>query len=277
MKRNANGRFALPWRFPPRTSFGKRKPVLHREVLYGRVFDTELPGIGPRCADVTVSACIVIRLEKARASESLPDAFISAQRTGDGASVELLVRGVARFRISPTSIDVSPEPGVRDDIVRLFCRYHAFGILLRLSGLVVLHGAAARLPGGAHVWLGPSGAGKTTAALEACLAGGAFLADEVVPLRFDGNVFFVQPGVPWPRLDGGAPADVLGRARDALIAPMEEVPLRRIVLARATGVPGERALFAAQILSGYRPELPPSDDELALRSRLLAMLPSLND
>ena len=227
--------------------------------------------------DVAVPASVVIRLEKDRVSDSLPDTFISAQRMDGGASVELLVRGVARFRISPTSIDVSPEPGVRDDMLRLFCRYHAFGILLRLSGLVVLHGAAARLSGGAQVWLGPSGAGKTTAALEACLAGGAFLADEVVPLRFDGNGFFVQPGVPWPRLDGGAPADLFGRLRQVPVASMEEVPLRRIVLARATGVPGERALFAAQVLSGYRPELPPSEDELALRSRLLAMLPSLND
>ena len=99
--------------------------------------------------DVAVPASVVIRLEKASARESLPDAFISAERTEGAASVELLVRGVARFRISPTSIDVSPEPGVRDDMLRLFCRYHAFGILLRLSGLVVLHGAAARLSGGA--------------------------------------------------------------------------------------------------------------------------------
>jgi hypothetical protein len=63
-----------------------------------------------------------------------------------------------------------------------------------LAGSLSLHGSAVGLPFGSVVLVGDCGAGKSTtgmALVERC--GGNFLADDIVPIDWDGSVPFVSP------------------------------------------------------------------------------------
>ncbi len=247
------------------------------ESLHGLVFTTDLEGIGERVsAEGAVADLAVVAGEPwEKASDSSPPLVTEwAER---GRAIVLCVRGVGCFEVTRERVVVRSEPGARADLVRLFARYHALGLVLRLRGFVVLHGAAVSLGGEAHVWVGASGAGKTSAALEACAAGARFLADEVVSLEARGSAFVVRRGVPWPRVDAGAPARLHALARGVEIERALEVPLAAVALPPAAASGGASpnaalrgAALAAQILGGYRPELPPTSEEIALRSRVLA-------
>ena len=248
-----------------------------RETLHGLVFETGISGLGPACDDATRTSDGVVSLGDCWDGAHPLALPLALSRCDDGRTVEFLVRGVARFVVTATTIAVHPMSRVRDDALRLFCRYHAIGLLLRLRGDVVLHGAAVRVGDEAHIWVGPSGSGKTSAALAACATGATFLADEVVALRRDGGRFWVQPGVSWPRVDAGAPLELVRFARNAVSALAEPVPLGRMTLAGASGAPGERARLAAEILGGYRPELTPTAQELAARHLLLDAVATLGN
>jgi hypothetical protein len=248
-----------------------------RESLHGLVFETNLAGVGEAVALTAGRTPAHLAIERTAGAALGPEEMAAPLETTwvePGRAIALRVRGVGRFDVTPERVIVREVPGAREDLVRLFTRYHALGLVLRLRGFVVLHGAAVSLGGAAHVWVGASGAGKTTAALEACASasGGArFLADEVVALELRGEAFVVRRGVPWPRVDAGAPASLHAFARRVEAEVARDVPLGGIALARYGASPAApaAAALAAQILGGYRPELVPLPAELALRSRLL--------
>jgi hypothetical protein len=248
-----------------------------RESLHGLVFETSLAGVGEIEASgfgaSFADAAIDVAAPRALGASEIGSPLVT-EWAEPGRAIVLRVRGVGRFDVTRERVIVCADPSAREDLVRLFVRYHALGLLLRLRGFVVLHGAAVSLSGEAHVWVGASGAGKTTAALEACASatGSArFLADEVVALEPRGDAFVVRRGVPWPRVDAGAPAHLHALARRIEPESAHAVPLGCIALASHGAAPGGlgAAALAAQILGGYRPELPPLPEEIASRSRLL--------
>jgi len=65
-----------------------------------------------------------------------------------------------------------------------------------LSGLEIFHASAVSLGDGAVAFVGPSGAGKTSLALELCRRGAVFLADDVLALEVDDGVVIAHPGTP---------------------------------------------------------------------------------
>jgi hypothetical protein len=65
-----------------------------------------------------------------------------------------------------------------------------------LQGLEVFHASAVATPLGAVALLGPSGAGKTSLAIELCRTGATFLADDVLVLERDGRSLLAHPGTP---------------------------------------------------------------------------------
>ncbi|HEY2570413.1 MAG TPA: hypothetical protein VGI27_03025 [Solirubrobacteraceae bacterium] len=112
-------------------------------------------------------------------------------------------------------------PGGRDDHVwqrLLIAQVLPFAALLQ--GLEVLHASAVATAPGAVVLSGPSGAGKTTLALELCRRGARFLADDVLALELAQGELRGHPGAPVAglahaearRLEslGAVPAAVLG-------------------------------------------------------------------
>ena len=64
------------------------------------------------------------------------------------------------------------------------------------AGLEVLHASAVVLGGGAVAFTGPSGAGKTSLALELCRRGGTFLSDDVLAVESGGDAPVAHPGSP---------------------------------------------------------------------------------
>ncbi len=106
-------------------------------------------------------------------------------------------------------IIVDALPGVEDRGVRLPLLGTMLGILLHQRGLFVLHASAVEVNGGASVFLGWKGDGKSTMAATLYERGHTLLTDDVVAIASDeqGNLQ-VLPGFPqfklWP--DSVAPA-----------------------------------------------------------------------
>lgn len=78
-----------------------------------------------------------------------------------------------------------------------------------LRGLEVLHAGAVVLDGEAVALLGPSGAGKTSVALELCRLDAKLLADDVLAVQTHAGRLHAHPGTPVAAID----RDELARAR----------------------------------------------------------------
>jgi hypothetical protein len=63
-----------------------------------------------------------------------------------------------------------------------------------IAGLEIFHASCVCVNGKAVALTGPSGAGKTSVALELCARGASFLADDVVALEPRGETLLVNPG-----------------------------------------------------------------------------------
>jgi hypothetical protein len=76
------------------------------------------------------------------------------------------------------------------------------GFLMRLRGISCLHASAIALGSQAIALIGPAGAGKSTTAAAFAKIGYPVLADDIVALRDQGEVFLVPPASPrlclWP-------------------------------------------------------------------------------
>ncbi len=145
-------------------------------------------------------------------------------RTGDPArlahvtarSTYLWWDGVGAIRVhGGREILADRVAGAEPRVLRSFLLGPAFGALLRQRGALVLHASAVKLEGGAIVFLGGSGWGKSTLAAALHARGHPLLADDVVALRADGARWLVSPSFPqlslWPDA-----ASVLGSPPDSL-------------------------------------------------------------
>ena len=74
-----------------------------------------------------------------------------------------------------------------------------------MCGYEALHAAAVATDDGAMAIAAPSGAGKTTLALELMRRGHPLLSDDVVPLSYDDDTVWAHPGSPHMNLDAGDP------------------------------------------------------------------------
>jgi hypothetical protein len=117
----------------------------------------------------------------------------------------------------------------------------ALPLAAAMQGLEVMHASAVALSGGAALFTGPSGTGKTTLALHLAARGAGFMADDVVALepgetgvlahRGTGVLNLPPAHLPLLRELGGA--EVLGRGRKLLVAlaPAADVaPVRALYL-----------------------------------------------
>lgn len=140
-----------------------------------------------------------------------------------------------------------------------------------LQGLEVFHASAVATPLGAVAFLGPSGAGKTSLAVELCHTGAEFLADDVLALEREGETLIAHPGTAAAAVDA-ADIEALCRARcGTRSSPMGDV-LRsheheRLVHVRSRGGPTRlAAMFLLEPRSrvATRPRFLPLRDARAL-------------
>lgn len=136
---------------------------------------------------------IVIRV--GRVPEWHPSDAVNPVRTERGNSPEL-----GRFLISGgREIVVELLPGADPRALRMVLLGRVMACLLRQRGWVPLHASAVRVEGRAILFLGDSGAGKSTTAAAFIPAGHAAIADDIAPVRTAGEGHCVMSPV-WARL-----------------------------------------------------------------------------
>jgi len=147
------------------------------------------------------------------------------------------------------------------------------GFVLRLRGVVALHGSAVDIGGTAIALIGPHGAGKSTAAAAFAQRGCPVLCDDVVALMPDAAGFLALPGYPHLRL--------WEQSAQALFSDAEELPQitpsweKRYLDLKARGYEfssGALPLSAIYLLSDRVPQLPGARIELITGASALIAL-----
>ncbi|MBL8131897.1 MAG: hypothetical protein JNL42_08570 [Anaerolineae bacterium] len=92
----------------------------------------------------------------------------------------LTVPNVARYYVQDgRQITVDAAPDADDESVRLFLLGSALGALLHQRGMLPLHASAVEMPGGAALFTGASGVGKSTTAAALTRKGYRLIADDI--------------------------------------------------------------------------------------------------
>jgi hypothetical protein len=160
------------------------------------------------------------------------------ERIGEGFA--FTAPGVARYRIEGAAVRVTPDPGADPALVAALLVATALPALMWARGDVVLHAAAAVMPGTtrAMVVCGASGIGKSTWLARAARAGAAALADD--SLRVAGDL--AAAGLPAARQArrGGSRA-VVPVARTCAAAPLGAI----VVMEPGEGAPVRLSGIAA--------------------------------
>lgn len=121
----------------------------------------------------------------------LPDASGDGWCYRSAADALLCVAEVGCFQVRDGGeILVAAEAQTPPEVARLFLLGAAMGVLLHQRGLLVLHASAVAIDGRALVFVGDSGAGKSTIAAALQARGYPVVADDVVALVVD------RPGAP---------------------------------------------------------------------------------
>jgi hypothetical protein len=152
--------------------------------------------------------------------------------TRDGAGLEFAIDRTGR-RVWATWVRVPRRKP--DDLAALLVG-GVLGVVLRLRGIVSLHGSVLEVGSRSVVLVGRWGAGKSTVAAAMAQQGNAVLSDDVAAIaERSAGTWLAQPGCPRLRL--------LPAAIDALAAPVSEATVmtesdKRYVELRATDMPG---------------------------------------
>lgn len=129
----------------------------------------------------------------------------------------LKIRNIARFLIcGGNEILIQREKNASDNEIRLFLLGSALGAVLHQRGFLPLHGSAVIVNGGAVLFMGPRGIGKSTLAGAFKKRGYTVLADDVCVVSIRGNAEpMVFPGYPQLKLTGDT-LDKIGADADSL-------------------------------------------------------------
>jgi hypothetical protein len=125
---------------------------------------------------------------------------------------------LGKFRVSRgTEIVIDPIAGVEERLLRLPLLGTIFAVLLHQRGYLVLHASSVAVDGGALVFIGNKGWGKSTMAATLYGRGHDLISDDVVALKFeDTGAPLVMPGFPHFKLYPEAVVSSLGDDYEAL-------------------------------------------------------------
>ena len=243
--------------------------------------DLALPELLPAATAADPDIRIRVTPEAARqwaasgAIEAEWPSFVAAP----GGGFVMRVAGICDYWVRDGGeIGLSPADDAEPASVRLFLIGSALGMALHQRGMLVLHGATVLREGGATIFVGESGQGKSTLAASLGRAGHAILGDDTMPLwpRAAGG-FEVWPGSRMFKLWSNT-IEALGETVDGLEsvgrrfdkffvpneaqAPDEAVPINEVILLEAAEAGSEpvleplAGLEALRVISEhtYRPE-----------------------
>jgi hypothetical protein len=200
-----------------------------------------------------------VRVLRGAASHSPPESVETDFCVrADGTEASLTVVEVGRFLVSGgRKVVVEPTAGAEDGALRLCILGRVLALLLHQRGLLALHGSAVTIGGGAAVFLGHRGWGKSTTAAALHRRGHGVLADDVVALKVsEGSAAQVIPGFPQLKLWPDA-ADWLGDAPEELprLHPLSEKRARRVTRGFSHALLPLRRVYV--LAEGPRPEVEP--------------------
>ncbi len=228
----------------------------HRCIAFDRIVDADRPVVGAVPCEGADAAAIRIRWHAAIAA---PDDERPVWTWADDA-LWFSPPGVARYRCTVDTIEVTPIAGGAPDMVDALLIATALPAVMWLDGAIMLHAAAVVPPGVTRTLAiaGPSGCGKSRIAAALHVGGAAFVADDSIAVRAD------DTGPVCAGLAGGyhlgmrddevRPFHVVGSDRTRRCAPLgtvvilDDAPGR----ARLTGI----AALAALLANRHRASVP---------------------
>jgi len=167
---------------------------MHYYTLYGLQVASalECPELRPGQAD---TPDVTVRYGSVAAE---PNASGRVVARADRPDIYFLhIPNVASFRIaSGCEILIDRHPQAEDAAVRLFLLGSAFGALLHQRGITPIHGSAVGVDGGAIIFCGPKGHGKSTLAGAFARLGHPLLSDDVCALTLDEGGVWLHPAFP---------------------------------------------------------------------------------
>jgi hypothetical protein len=103
--------------------------------------------------------------------------------------------GLGDYRVSRDleAVDCSPAPGVTDDSCRNTYLTQVLPSILSRRGQLMVHASAVEVDGGAVLFLGDSGRGKSTLAASLALRGRALMSDDGVLVESREGAFHAHP------------------------------------------------------------------------------------
>lgn len=123
----------------------------------------------------------------------VPDSLAAPSKEGVTLQVApneflLKLEGIANYYVyDGQNIVIQPGSGGSEDDIRVFLLGSAFGALLHQRKIFILHASAIKYGNEAVLFIGESGAGKSSTANAFRLRGHAILTDDVCPIAFDEN------------------------------------------------------------------------------------------
>lgn len=139
------------------------------------------------------------------------------------------IKHVACFNIRQgREIVVDCAPDVNEQLMRIYLLGRILGNLLHQRRLLVLHGSAVALDGGAVSFLGSSGSGKSTAAASMIHRGHPIVADDLVVIDTCSGAPVIYPAFPQINLLPDV-VEFLGYDSSAMpyVSPMEKKHIAR--------------------------------------------------
>ncbi|PYS74612.1 MAG: hypothetical protein DMF69_01345 [Acidobacteria bacterium] len=169
-------------------------------TAYGLQFASSipLPGLQP---STNCEADITINYGEVPVSLPLPSARGVAWQSAPGKFL-VSVSEVARYLIvKDREILIQPLPGSNEDDVCIFLLGSVLGALLHARHMLVLHASAVETKHGAVIFMGRSGAGKSTTLAAFLQRGYTMVADDKAGIVLDKHgIAQVMPGFPLARL-----------------------------------------------------------------------------
>ena len=192
---NSDPLAAVADRIPHSPGTGRER---HRYTAYGLQItsDLELPELRPG----TAAAELVVRVGKVEFVPRTGDPIPAFEATEHG--IYFRYAGTAAYRIRDgCEVTIDPEPGAREELIRLYLTGPVLATALHQRGLLVLHASGIAVGGGAVGFLGWPRRGKSTIAAVLHGRGHPLVTDDVMAVEFL-PAPYVRPGFPqfklWP-------------------------------------------------------------------------------